>query len=148
MAAKLHLAGREDLPRLGALALACRTERAQPMEEERLAALLTPLLDGLPHGAIYLVGPRRAPLGYVLLSFGYSLEAGGIEATLQEVYLRPQVRGRGLAREALGALLEELGRAGLGAIHLDLPQAAGAGRLFTRLGFAPRAGAQRMTRRF
>lgn len=147
MAARLHLAGPDDLPRLLVLASAFRAEHGPPMAEARLAEVLQPLLDGLPHGAVYLVGPRRAPLGYIILSFGYSLEMGGIDGFLDEIYLRPQVRGRGLAREALGGLLEELSRAGMGAIHLEVDRDSPAGGLYTRLGFERRDRYCLMTRR-
>lgn len=147
MAAKLHLAGPEDLDRLLALALAFRQEHGPEMPADRLTDVLRPLLEGLPHGAAYLIGPRRAPLGYVVLSFGYSLEMGGIDGFVDEIYVRPQVRGRGLARDALSALLQELARAGMGAIHLEVDRESAAGGLYQRLGFERRERYCLMTRR-
>ena len=138
MAAKLHLAGPGDLDRLVTLCAAFRAEHGPPATREELAAVLAPLLAGLPHGAAYLIGPRRAPLGYLVLSFGYSLEMGGIDGFLDEIYIRPPVRGRGLAREALGALLAELARSDMAAIHLEVDRDSAAGGLYRGLGFARR----------
>lgn len=88
-------------------------------EEQRLEAIL-PLLEGSPHGAIYLAGPVRAPVGYVAISFGWSLELGGLDGTIDEIYIRPAVRGRGIGAEILAALPRTLARAGLRAVHLRI----------------------------
>jgi hypothetical protein len=100
----LHLAQAEDIDRLMGLALAHHEELGQDSTPEALAAALEPLLTGVPHGAAWLIGPRRAPVGYVAVSFGWCIAHGGLEARVDELFIRPAVRGRGMAREALLAL--------------------------------------------
>ena len=95
MSAALRLARPEDLDRLMGLVTAFHSETdiAQDMDQTRTA--LAPLLEGIPHGCVYLIGPGRAPLGYIVLTFGWSVEFGGMDAFVDEIYIRPAVRGRG-----------------------------------------------------
>ena len=75
--------------------------------------------------------------GYALLSQKYSHEAGGIELWLEELYLRPQARGRGAGSEFF-AFLRGYGET-IGARRLRLEveeENTGARRLYRRMGFA------------
>jgi len=98
-----------------------------------------PLLEGSPHGAAYLMGPVRAPIGYVVISFGWSLEFAGMDGFLDEIYVRPGVRGRGIGTEVLMSLPKALSQSGLRAIHLEVrrdnPRACA---FYERLQFAAR----------
>ncbi|MCG7518043.1 N-acetyltransferase [Ruegeria sp. Ofav3-42] len=139
MSAALRLARPEDLDRLMGLVTAFHTEAgiAQDMDQTRSA--LTPLLDGIPHGCVYLIGPGRAPLGYVILTFGWSVEFGGMDGFVDEIYIRPAVRGRGIATEVLLDLPKALAEAGLTALHLEVDRTnEAAQKLYLRTGFKPR----------
>jgi len=60
------------------------------------------------------------PVGYVVLTFGYSLEYLGRDAFIDELYLRESHRGRGWGRKAL-EFVEQAARAvGVRAIHLEV----------------------------
>ncbi|MBN9889080.1 GNAT family N-acetyltransferase [Salipiger abyssi] len=115
----LHLAGSEDIDRLMPLVSAFHAEESYGTDEAHIRAALAPILDGLPHGAIWLIGPRKAPVGYILVSFGWSLEFGGLDAVLDEIFIRPAVRGRGMGGEALHQLVTGLRDAGVKAVHLE-----------------------------
>ena len=65
------------------------------------------------------MGPARAPIGYVVICFGWSLEMGGMDGFLDEIYIRPGVRGRGIGSEVLQNLPKALAGAGLKALHLE-----------------------------
>ncbi|MEO0828872.1 MAG: GNAT family N-acetyltransferase [Pseudomonadota bacterium] len=148
MSAKIHLATLEDSDRLLGLVAAFHQDHGIARSDEQRAAALTPLLEGSPHGAAYLIGPRKAPVGYLVLSFGWSLEMGGIDCFLDEIYIRPPVRGRGMAREALVALLPGLAQAGVTAMHLEVKRdREQAARLYAKLGFEAREDYHLMTRR-
>lgn len=47
-------------------------------------------------------------VGYMLASLTWSTEFGGKISWLEELYLRPEVRGQGLGRQVFQAVLEEL----------------------------------------
>jgi len=143
----LHLAKPEDLPRLLPLVTAFQEGEGIPQSEEHVTNALAPLLEGNPLGAVYLIGPARAPLGYVVITFGWSLELGGMEAFVDELYIRPAVRGRGIATEVLATLPRALGQAGVRALHLEVDRAnETAQRLYARARFEPRERYMLMTK--
>lgn len=143
----LHLAAPEDLPRLSTMVAALHGEIGLNTSEDHRTAALNPILNGLPHGAIWLIGPRRAPVGYLAISFGWSLEFGGLDAVLDEFYIRDAVRGRGMGGEALNTLAKTLAEAGVKALHLEVDSSdEAAQRLYNRALFRPRTGYATMTR--
>ncbi|WP_170463311.1 GNAT family N-acetyltransferase [Ruegeria arenilitoris] len=139
MSAALRLARPEDLDRLMGLVTAFHSEAQIAQDRDQTRNALAPLLDGIPHGCVYLVGPGRAPLGYVILTFGWSVEFGGMDAFVDEIYIRPAVRGRGIATEVLLDLPKALAEAGLTALHLEVDRTnETAQKLYLRTGFKPR----------
>lgn len=148
MSAALHLAKPEDAGKLLPLVARMHEETGFAAEDAHRENAVSPLLEGSPHGAIWLIGPRRAPLGYAAVSFGWSLELGGPDARLDELYVRPSVRGRGIATEALLAIARGLRDAGLVAISLEVDRTSEAHRrLYERTGYELRDRFALMTAR-
>ena len=79
-------------------------EEGIEQDDTTLRSAVLPLLEGSPHGAIYIAGPVRAPIGYIVVTFGWSLEFGGMDGFVDEIYIRPGVRGRGLGTELLSSM--------------------------------------------
>lgn len=147
MSAALTLATPEHFARLNALVAAFHAEEGINLSDDARSAGLQPLLDGIPHGAAYLIGPARAPIGYVVVTFGWSIEFGGMDGFVDEIFIRPGVRGRGIATEVLLALPRALGEAGVKALHLEVAtDNTTAQRLYARAGFRLRDGYHLMTR--
>ena len=147
MSAALHLAGPDDLDRLMPMVSACHAERGLTSDPDRREAAVAPLLDGSPHGAVYLIGPRKSPVGFIVVTFGWSLEFGGMDGSVDEFWIRPNVRGRGMGFEVLSALLPALEGAGLRALHLEAEEGnLRAQKLYARHGFRLREGQRLMTR--
>jgi ribosomal protein S18 acetylase RimI-like enzyme len=139
VSAAIHLAGEADIDTVLALVTAFHEEQGFPLEPAQRRACILPLLTGSPYGSIYLIGPQRAPIGYVAVTFTWSVEFGGLDAAMDEVYLRPGVRGRGIAVEVLQAICKRLFEAGVMLIDLEVDRDnAPARRLYERLGFQPR----------
>ncbi len=148
MTAALTLAKPEHLDKLTALCAAFHAEEGIELSEDARRDGLAPLLDGLPYGAAYLIGPARAPIGYIVICFGWSVEFGGLDAIIDELYIRPGVRGRGIATEALVALPKALSEGGLRAIHLEVDRDnEKAVKLYRRAGFVTRDRYMFMSRR-
>ena len=146
MTTAVHLAGPADLDRLLALIERYHTETALPHDDAHRRRAVTPLLAGSPHGAVWLIGPQRAPLGYVLIGFGWSVALAGREGVVDEVYIRPSVRGRGIGTEVLHAIAVSLTGVGVRALHVRLDRTdAAAARFCARVGFAPRPDTVLMT---
>ncbi|EEB85676.1 GNAT family N-acetyltransferase [Roseobacter sp. GAI101] len=148
MSAAFTLAKPEHLDRLIALVAAFHAEAGIQQTDEARRAGLAPLVDGIPHGIAYLIGPARAPIGYVIITFGWSVEFGGLDAIVDEIYVRPGVRGRGIASEALLALPNALSGGGVKAVHLEVDKSNEiAQKLYARAGFKPRDNYMFMTRK-
>lgn len=120
MSAGLHLAGPEQTTICMGLATQNHVENGMPYDEDHRAAVIEPLLEGSPLGAIWLIGPARAPMGYVMVTFDWSIEQAGMVGWIREIFLRPSVRGRGIGTEALHAVGVALRAAGLKALHADM----------------------------
>jgi ribosomal protein S18 acetylase RimI-like enzyme len=149
VSASLTLATADHADKLLPLVAAFQSEEGIGQTDEDRSASVLPLLDGIPHGVAYLIGPPRAPIGYIVVSFGWSLEFGGMDGFVDELYVRPGVRGRGIASEVLLALPRALAGAGLKALHLEVDKGrSSAHRLYRRAGFQLRDGYHLMTRTF
>jgi ribosomal protein S18 acetylase RimI-like enzyme len=147
LSAALTLATPDHFDRLAPLVAAFHAEQGLAIGDDARAAALMPLLKGIPHGAVYLLGPPRAPIGYIVVTFGWSIASGGMDGMVDELYVRPGVRGRGVASEVLISLPRALAGAGLKALHLAVgADNVGAQRLYTRAGFRLRDGDHLMTR--
>ena len=146
---QLTLAKPEHLEAVLRLVADFHHEEGIEQDEVTRRAAVLPLLEGSPHGAIYLAGPLRAPIGYVVVTFGWSLEFGGMDGFVDEIYIRPGVRGRGLGTELLSSVPKTLAKNGMKAIHLEVAQGNKKARaLYERMGFEAREGYLLMSRRF
>jgi ribosomal protein S18 acetylase RimI-like enzyme len=57
---------------------------------------------------------------YLVIGFGFSLEFGGRDAFVDELYVAPEARSRGLGSEALTLAEEACRAAGIRALHLEV----------------------------
>ena len=80
-----------------------------PYDEARVRRAVGPLLADDSLGVIWLIGDP--PGGYAVLTWSYSLESGGRDALLDEIFLRE--RGRGLGSAALAAIYDDLRARGI-----------------------------------
>jgi len=147
MSTALHLAGPEDAARILPLMAKFHAHQGIEMTDEARVQALDPLLQGSPLGIAYLIGPQKAPIGYVIVSFGWSIEMGGMDGFLDEIYIRESVRSRGIGSEVLIALPNALADVGLKALHIEAAASdARIQELYGRLGFKLRDGYHLMTR--
>ncbi len=134
--ATLHLCAPQDMTRLAPLMARFAEEFRLPEPAAAREAAVAPLLAGSPYGAAYLIGPPRTPVGYLVVTFGWSIEFGGMEGWIDEIYIREAVRGRGIATEALAALIRALREVDVRALHLEADREdRAAQRLYLKSGF-------------
>ncbi len=149
MSASLQLAKPEHLDKVLTLVAAFHAECGIDATDAHRRAAIEPLLNGIPYGVVYLIGPARAPVGYIVVTFGWSVEFGGMDGFVDELFVRPPVRGRGIASEVLQTLPQTLAEAGLRALHLEVDREnETAQRLYQRARFQPRDRYVLMTKYF
>jgi ribosomal protein S18 acetylase RimI-like enzyme len=87
-------------------------------------------------GCAWLIRDASHTVGYAILTFGYDLEFAGRDAFLTELYLIPEVRGRGLGAVALRAIEAAARGLGVNAVHLMVrPENTPALRLYRGQGY-------------
>ena len=103
------------------------------------ARALAELVGGSPAGAIYVIEAGGEAVGYAILTWGYTVEFAGMDAFLDEIYVAPEFRGRGLGSEAIAVLENSARERGCCALHLEVFRDKTAqARLYRRLGFQAR----------
>jgi ribosomal protein S18 acetylase RimI-like enzyme len=71
-----------------------------------------------------------------VLGLGFGIEHGGADAFVDDLYLAPEARGRGLGEAVMARLKEEARAMGLAALFLVVdPENLPARRLYDRRGF-------------
>ena len=110
-----------------------------PHDPAATARAIAPLLDHDDAGRIWLIEEGGQTVGYVALCFGYSIEFGGRDAFVDEMFLVEAARGRGLGKSALDRVADAARGLGVKALHLEVARDnIRAQRLYDRLGFALR----------
>lgn len=125
MTTAIHLCGEGHASLLVDLVARARAEAGNAVPPDDISEVLAPLLSGGKEGAVWLFGPERAPSGYVVLSFRFSLGAGGTIAVVEDIYVRPAIRRRGIATEVLLALGKALRDGGITALTMEVDPEAG-----------------------
>lgn len=98
-------------------------------------------------GAVWMIEVAGELAGYMVMCIGYSLEFGGRDAFLDEIYLEAPWRGQGFGREAVAHMISEARKLGIVAMHLEVDQDnARARRLYEALGFRQRGRFQLFSR--
>jgi GNAT superfamily N-acetyltransferase len=133
----LRAAGPADVATIVAFMEPFNAEIGVPFDAAVGARLVREFLARPALGRLWLIERRARAVGYVALAFGWSFEYRGRDGIVDELYVEPASRRRGLARATLGALLAEAAAEGLCAVHLEVERGSDpAERLYRSLGFA------------
>ena len=81
------------------------------------------ILQNEAYGRAFLICLGEELAGYCVLTLGYSLEFRGVDAIVDELYLREAYRGRGLGKQALEFLAACCAELGVQAMHLVVERA-------------------------
>lgn len=104
-------------------------------EPKARAAMLAFLRDS-SYGKAWLICEGEVPVGYIVLTLGYSLEYLGRDAFIDELFLLESHRSRGWGRKTI-EFVEDYARAlGVRSIHLEVVRAnRKALEVYRKLGF-------------
>ncbi len=108
----------------------------ESFHEPTVRANLAELLQNPVFGVAYIVRQDTAPLGYLVVCFEYSLEYRGKGAWIDELFVEPSQRGKGIGTQLLD-LAEQISREhNAKFLHLEVSQGNPAIELYRRRGFA------------
>ena len=71
-------------------------------------------------GRAWIFSDGTAIVGYIALTLGYSFEYHGRDAFIDELYVEPQYRRRGIGRKAMKFVEEQARTMGVTALHLEV----------------------------
>jgi len=106
-----------------------------PFEEGRALAAVEMLLRNPEYGRSWFVEEDGRTIGYIILSFDFSLEYGGRNAWVDEFFIEQESRGKGIGAQVLEFFEQEARKAGATAIHLEVNEGNRAIKLYRRRGF-------------
>ena len=133
----LRAAGPAELAELLAMLERFNASQGYPFDAAVARSALGELLAKPELGRAYRILEGGASVGYAVLCFGWSLEWGGRDAFVDEIFVEAHARGRGVGRAALRALIREAERLGVRALHLEVESGNEAGQaLYRSEGFA------------
>jgi ribosomal protein S18 acetylase RimI-like enzyme len=136
---QVRQAGVEDAPAIARLLHDFNLEYDEPTPEVAALNATCRRLLADDEATVLLAGD--GPDGLALLRFRPALWAEGLEAYLQELYVIPAVRGRGIGRSLLEAAIELSRERGAAGIDLNTGETDTAARaLYESMGFTNREG--------
>jgi ribosomal protein S18 acetylase RimI-like enzyme len=105
-------------------------------DEQVARAALTKFVGDESLGRVWLISYEDEAIGYLILTLGYSLEYGGRDAFIDEVYIRESHRGREMGQRALTFAEDACRSLGVRALHLEVERAnTNAHGLYRKAGF-------------
>jgi ribosomal protein S18 acetylase RimI-like enzyme len=94
-------ARREDVPALVAMMDEFYAEAAFTLDRAEAHASFETLLSDPRLGSVQLVEDKGEVVGYLVVALVFAMEHGGITAVVDDFFMRPAWRGRGLGTAAL-----------------------------------------------
>lgn len=87
-------------------------------------------------GQAWIFFDGEIPVGYIVLTLGYSFEYKGRDAFIDELYVQPEYRRQGIGKRAMQFVEERARELGVNALHLEVDQGnEPAAELYRRTGY-------------
>lgn len=133
---EFRLATSADLSDLLRLARAYYRFDGIPFDAKVMAPALEKLLRYRSLGRIWIARDGAKAAGYVVLTFNYDLEFGGLEGYVTDVFIYSRYRRRGLGRLAFEMVYDHCRSAGISTVELQVVEHnRDARKFYRRLGF-------------
>lgn len=101
---EVRLASPSDAPRIASLVERYwQFERIAGFDQHEVECLLTALIREPALGAVWLAMLEEEPVGYAIVTFMFSLEHRGMMAEIDEFFVVPQARSRGVGASLIAA---------------------------------------------
>ena len=105
-------------------------------DEAAVRAALAQLLADSGLGRGWLICTADQVMGYVVLTYGFSLESHGRDALLDEIFITEEYRGRGIGQQVIEQIEAEVRRQGARKLYLEVERPnRRAQEFYHRLGF-------------
>ena len=127
----------DDVPALVGLMTAFYAEADFPLPAGPAARAFQALLADPRLGGVWLAQVGSEAVGHAVLTLSFSMEYGGLRGFVDDLYVSPVARARGVGLALLGAVRSACVERGVRALHVEVgPENATARRLYARAGYA------------
>lgn len=109
----------DDAPALLQMCRDFHIEDGSPLDEAG-EATITHVAQGEPMAPAYMLELHGTLAGFFILTLGYSVENGGTDGFIDDIYLLPALRGQGLGRKAVALAIEAAKEVGIRALLLEV----------------------------
>lgn len=106
-----------------------------PFDEAITARVMEQLLSSPELGRVWFIAVDGQNVGYIVMSYDYSLEYRGRNAWVDEFFIRASHRGLGIGSKALDFFANQAKELGITVIHLEVNRGNSAIDLYRRMGF-------------
>jgi len=128
-----------DVERILPLMAQFYAEYEYPFRPAAAGAALETLVANEHLGRIWILEERAGAVGYVAVTFGYSLEQAGRYAVVDELYVVPDARHRGAGKRALAFVEALCAETGIRALNVETEEShPGLLEFYHRHGFVDR----------
>jgi GNAT superfamily N-acetyltransferase len=108
--------------------------------EAKVQAALKEIFNNSTLGKVWLISLNDEMIGYLILTFGFSVEFGGRDSFVDEFYIREAYRGKGYGRKAMEFVEETARKLGVKAVHLEVNRGnTNSPQVYRKLGFVDRS---------
>jgi GNAT superfamily N-acetyltransferase len=134
-------AGRADVATLVDLMRDFYAEAGYELVEARASAAFGELTGRPEIGRVWLIEKDGAGAGYIVVTFVFAMEHGGLAAVVDDFFVRPEARGEGLGTAALAEVRRACQALGVRALRVEVgADNAVAQAVYRRAGFEPLTG--------
>jgi GNAT superfamily N-acetyltransferase len=138
MTASTRLARNEDVAALVDLMAAFYSEAGFSLPAVAARQTFSALLRDPRLGRVWLIESDRTPVGYVVVTVAFSMEFGGLRGFIDDFFVLPAARNKGVGAAALETVKQACRELGLCALLVETgPDDHPARSIYARAGFEP-----------
>lgn len=139
MDVQLHHAETHQLAEISPLVAAYHACEQIPSSAAARESAIAQLLGDRRLGWLWLVAVNDKTAGYIALCRGFSIEFNGFDAFIDEFFLLPEFRGRGVGKIVLAEIKRLAATLGINTLHLEVARDNQTARnLYASAGFQAR----------
>lgn len=142
----MRRATRDDVPLLVGLMAEFYAEAGYELDRERAAGAFAAMVADARLGYVWIIQADRCDVGHVVLTLKFAMEYGGVVGCLDDLYVQPGWRNKGLSTAALLEVRSFCETAGIRAITVEVGHNnSPAQKVYRRVGFAEPVDRQLLT---
>lgn len=108
-----------------------------PIDVEKSKKLFEQFIDNENLGKSWLIGDENKIVGYIILTFVFSFEYGGLIAFVDELYISEHARGKGFGKSSIEFMKTEAQKLDLKLLYLEVEHHnSNAQKLYLSAGFS------------